>query len=134
MAGFYYRGQGSKAPHTDGHGNGMWIRYARVSIPPHATEHSFRESEWSWCVLAKNSNVLLRDKIRNQIHAKTRALEYLNRILTVLNDDQTEIPEDERKKLIKGQKMFQEKIQRQVNKDNELLVVLEQLTHAKSER
>jgi hypothetical protein len=85
-------------------------------------------------VLAKNSNVLLRDKIRNQIHAKTRALEYLNRILTVLNDDQTEIPEDERKKLIKGQKMFQEKIQRQVNKDNELLVVLEQLTHAKSER
>lgn len=85
-------------------------------------------------MLAKNSNVLLRDKIRNQIHAKTRALEYLNRILTVLNDDQTEIPEDERKKLIKGQKMFQEKIQRQVNKDNELLVVLEQLTHAKSER
>jgi hypothetical protein len=68
------------------------------------------------------------------MHAKTRALEYLNRILTVLNDDQTEIPEDERKKLIKGQKMFQEKIQRQVNKDNELLVVLEQLTHAKSER
>jgi hypothetical protein len=103
-------------------------------IPPHATEHSFRESEWSWCVLAKNSNVLLRDKIRNQMHAKTRALEYLTNILAVLNGGQAKMPDTERQNLINVQQKFQQKIQRQVNKDKELLEVLEQLIVEKSER